>query len=122
CKAMSSITKTALRLGLICFMTASLILPALAQSAVPREKVHLHLDKQSYAAGDTLWFKAYLVLAENNILSTWSKVLHVELINAQLQTIDHILLPLSSGLASGNLVLPDSLQEGRYRIRAYTNW
>src|SRR5437016_2570073 len=26
-----------------------------------REKIHLHLDRQWYGAGDTIWFKAYAV-------------------------------------------------------------
>jgi hypothetical protein len=27
----------------------------------PREKAYLHLDRETYSVGDTLWFKAYLV-------------------------------------------------------------
>ena len=32
----------------------------------PLEKVHLHFDKPYYAAGDSIWFKAYVVTAEGN--------------------------------------------------------
>lgn len=49
--------------------------------AYPREKVHLHFDNTSYYAGDTIWFKAYVVTAENNQPSTISTPLYVELID-----------------------------------------
>ncbi|GEM_PF-1564064 len=32
----------------------------------PQGKIHLHIDKFLYAAGDTVWFKAYIVNAEEN--------------------------------------------------------
>ena len=35
----------------------------------PREKVYLHFDNSSYYVGDTIWFKAYTVYAENNMPS-----------------------------------------------------
>ncbi|MBK0379577.1 hypothetical protein, partial [Mucilaginibacter segetis] len=67
-----------------------------------REKVHLHLDKPFYAAGDTLWFKAYVVIAGSNRLSALSKVLHIEFINRQDSVIRSLLLPLTEGLARGD--------------------
>ena len=47
----------------------------------PQEKVHVHMDKPYYAIGDSIWFKAYVVNAEKNQLSTLSRILYVELIN-----------------------------------------
>lgn len=35
--------------------------------AYPREKVSLHLDNASYYLGDTIWFKAYVVTAEQKL-------------------------------------------------------
>ena len=34
--------------------------------AYPREKAYLHLDNTSYYIGDTIWYKAYVVTAEQN--------------------------------------------------------
>lgn len=34
----------------------------------PQEKVHLQLDKPYYSVGEDVWFKAYVVNAEKNIL------------------------------------------------------
>ena len=47
----------------------------------PAEKVYLHLDKPYYAAGDNIWFKAYVTDFKTGQLSPLSGVLYVELIN-----------------------------------------
>jgi len=88
----------------------------------PQEKVHLHLDKPYYAIGDNIWFKAYVVDAEKNELSTLSKILYVELINDKDSIKKSLKIPLGMGLTWGDFTLTDSLREGNYRIRAYTTW
>lgn len=88
----------------------------------PQEKVHIHLDKPYYAIGDDIWFKAYVVNAEKNQLSNISKILYVELINDKDSVKQSVMLNLNAGLAWGDFTLTDSLREGNYRIRAYTNW
>ena len=49
----------------------------------PQEKAYLHLDKPYYTAGETIWFKAYLVEANTLIPDTVSIPLYVELIDNQ---------------------------------------
>ena len=88
----------------------------------PQEKVHLHLDKPYYAIGDNIWFKAYVVNAEKNELSTLSRILYVELINDKDSIKKSLKIPLEMGLTWGDFALTDSLREGNYRIRAYTTW
>lgn len=92
------------------------------RSEYPQEKVHLHLDKPYYAIGDNVWFKAYVVIAEKNQLSNFSKILYVELINDKDSVKQSLTLPVELGLTWGDFTLSDSLKEGNYRIRAYTNW
>ena len=92
------------------------------QTQYPQEKVHLHLDKPYYAAGDSIWFKAYVVAAEDNKLSGISKILYAELIDDRDSVVQSLRLPLAAGLGSGNFSLADTLQEGKYRVRAYTQW
>jgi TonB-dependent SusC/RagA subfamily outer membrane receptor len=86
------------------------------------EKAYLHFDKPYYAAGDTIYFKAYVTLGEKHELSNLSGVLHVDLINTQSKIDQSIKLQLINGVAWGDFALPDSLPKGNYRIRAYTNW
>ena len=87
-----------------------------------REKVHIHFDKPYYAVGDTIWFKSYIVNAENNQLSNRSKILYVDLINEKDSLKKSLRLPVAAGLAWGDFVLPESFTEGNYRVRAYTTW
>jgi len=88
----------------------------------PQEKVYLQTDKPYYAAGDDIWFKAYVVINGEHKLSALSGVLNVELIDDRDSVKQSLKLPLISGLSRGNITLPDTLAEGNYRIRAYTNW
>ena len=88
----------------------------------PIEKVYLQFDKPYYAVGDDMWFKAYVTLGPDHKLSALSGVLNVELIDERDSVVQHIKLPLVSGLTWGDFALNDSLHEGNYRVRAYTNW
>jgi len=89
----------------------------------PVEKVYLQVDKNYYAAGDDIWFKAYLTMGSRHELSEISSVLNVELINNDKGLIEQsVKLPVVSGLTWGDFKLPDTLKEGLYTIRAYTKW
>jgi len=87
-----------------------------------QEKVYLHLDKPYYAVGDDIWFKAYVVDAKSSAPSTISNILYVELINDKDSITTQIKLPIESGITWGDFKLADTLKEGNYRIRAYTQW
>ncbi|HTE02354.1 MAG TPA: TonB-dependent receptor plug domain-containing protein [Mucilaginibacter sp.] len=86
------------------------------------EKAYLHFDKPYYAAGDTIYFKAYVTLGERHDLSKASGILYVDLINSKNVIANSLKLQLINGLAWGDFNLPDSLQKGNYRIRAYTKY
>jgi len=86
------------------------------------ERAYLHFDKPYYAAGDTIYFKAYLTQGENHQPSTISGVLHVDLVNTASKVDQSIILQVNNGVAWGDFALPDSLPKGNYRVRAYTRW
>jgi hypothetical protein len=73
--------------------------------AHPIEKVYLHLDKVYYAAGDDIWFKAYITNGSEHQLTTISNVLNVELINYQDSIKASIKLPVINGITWGNIKL-----------------
>jgi TonB-dependent SusC/RagA subfamily outer membrane receptor len=87
-----------------------------------QEKVYIHTDKPYYAIGDEIWFKAYVVDAQNMGPTPQSNYLYVELINSRDSVKKTLKLPLVAGLGWGNFALKDSLKEGNYRLRAYTQW
>ncbi|OGX90900.1 MG2 domain-containing protein [Hymenobacter coccineus] len=86
------------------------------------EKAYLHLDRPFYAAGETVWFKAYVAEADSHRPDTLSKVLYVDLISARGGLVAQRTLRLRGGLAPGDLALPDTLPAGTYQLRAYTSW
>ncbi|MFB9842451.1 TonB-dependent receptor plug domain-containing protein [Mucilaginibacter ginsenosidivorans] len=88
----------------------------------PTEKAYLHFDKTYYAAGDTIYFKAYVTMGEKHLPSGISGVLHADLINTKAKIDQSIKLQLTNGVAWGDFALPDSLPDGTYRVRAWTNW
>ncbi|TCC93397.1 TonB-dependent receptor [Pedobacter frigiditerrae] len=91
-------------------------------SKYAQEKVYLHLDKPYYAIGDNIWFKAYIINSKTSAPSTLSKILYVELINEKDSIKKQLKLPMESGITAGDFKLTDSLSEGNYRIRAYTQY
>lgn len=88
----------------------------------PAEKVYLQLDKPYYAVGDVIYFKAYTTIGSKHQLSGLSKILYVDLINDKDSVKQSLRLPMTSGLSWGDFALTDTLQEGNYRIRAYTQY
>lgn len=86
-----------------------------------QEKVYLHIDKPFYSIGDTIYFKAYLANAENNLPSTLSNILYVELFNDQQSIVNTLKLQVTNGIAWGSIPLDDSLYRGNYLLRSYTN-
>ncbi len=90
--------------------------------AYPRQKVFLHTDKDTYHVHETLWFKAYIVDAFRHKPDTLSSNLYVQLLDSEGKHIRSQLLRLHDGLAHGQLNFPDSLPDGNYVLRAFTNW
>src|SRR5690606_35850481 len=92
------------------------------QQKHPQERVYLQTDRAYYEAGDDIWFKAYVTVSQFNLLSAISKIMYVELLNDQQEVVQSRRLPVISGLSMGDFKLPETLVEGQYHIRAYTNW
>ncbi|MES2276658.1 MAG: TonB-dependent receptor plug domain-containing protein [Bacteroidota bacterium] len=89
----------------------------------PQEKIHLQFDKPYYSVGEDIWFKAYVVNAEKNLLAQQSKILYVDLLDERDSIVQTKVFPLVNGMASANIPLADSLyNSGNYHLYAYTKW
>ena len=88
----------------------------------PQEKVYLHFDNSAYYLGETIWFKGYVVTAEQNELSPLSKTLYVELITIEGDVVETKKLKIEAGQCHGQFQLPDSLFSGFFEVRAYTRY
>lgn len=88
----------------------------------PQEKAYLHFDNTSYYQGDTIWFKAYVVMAADNKPTTVSKPLYVELLDQLGNRLEKNTIKIENGEGSGRFVLADAFFTGYYEVRAYTKW
>jgi hypothetical protein len=93
----------------------------LQQEKFPLEKLYLSLDKPYYSVGDTLWFKSFLLNGDLTANNRTDKI-YIELFNDSLMLIDHKVIALNNGLGYGDFALSNTLIEGTYTIRAYSNW
>ncbi|MCB0489772.1 MAG: carboxypeptidase-like regulatory domain-containing protein [Cyclobacteriaceae bacterium] len=87
-----------------------------------KEKIYLHTDKPYYYQGEPLWFAAHINYAEPILKDSLSRVLYVDLINAEKKIIQSKMLNIDEGTAHGDFILSDSLPSGAYYLRSYTNW
>lgn len=98
---------------------------ALEHSSVTQvqEKVYVHTDNTCYFIGDTLWYKAYVVRADDLRPTDMSRLLYVELLSPDGLLVERQTVVVSgSGYACGQFELKDSLYSGYYELRAYTRW
>ena len=87
-----------------------------------QQKIYLHSDKNVYLAGETIWMKAYLMDASSLLSDTMSKEIYVDLIDFNNQQVRSIILRNQNGFGYGDFLLGDTLIEGNYQLRCYTNW
>lgn len=85
-----------------------------------QEKVYLHFDNTSYFIGENIWFKAYVIFAENHHYTNMSKTLYVELLSQDGNLVNSLKLKIENGQTHGVFYLKDDLSPGFYEIRAYT--
>jgi hypothetical protein len=86
------------------------------------EKIFAHTDKDFYLAGEIIWFKLYVVSADDNKPTSLSRVAYVEVVDKDQKPVLQCKIALDKGAGNGSLYLPGSLNSGVYKIRAYTNW
>lgn len=86
----------------------------------PDEDIYMQFDKSYYAAGDTIYFKVYVTMGQNHLLSDLSGVVYVDLIGPAGKINKSLKLRAADGLCWGDLPLEDTLIQGHYQIRAYT--
>lgn len=86
----------------------------------PQEKIYVLYNKEDYIAGENMWFKTFVFDGYNH--SNISTSMYVELYNSKKNLVSRKLVPLFGGEGQGSMMLSDSLPEGVYYVRAYTEW
>lgn len=86
----------------------------------PQEKAHVHLDRNHYVAGDTIWLRGYLVNSTTHRADTLSRYFYVDLVDPAESVSLRAKIRRTNGVYSGYLPLPDDMREGHYTLRAYS--
>jgi hypothetical protein len=82
------------------------------------EKIYLHYDKSNYVAGETIWFKAYIM--DGLLPSAKSTVLTVELIDDTGFILQKKMLAVTGSVAIGEFELPKNIKQASYTVKAFT--
>lgn len=91
-------------------------LQALHKKGVP-VKLYLHTDKPSYNAGETVWYKAYLM--QNGLPDMQSNNIYVQLRNKAGKLLLQQKHPVKGAAATGAFTLPDTLTAEVYQLNAF---
>jgi hypothetical protein len=104
----------------------------LAQKSVPdslmlkselyKEKLHIFTDRNIYATGEKIFFRAVTQTDPGLKEINWSTVLYIELIDGGNKSSVQGKFKLDKWGASGYITVPSNLPSGNYYIRAYTKW
>lgn len=86
------------------------------------KKLYLHIDREYYFQGDSVWFKAYYLDGQNHQFVSGYNNMYVDLVDNKARTISKQVLPIDNGVAIGNLRIPDSTESGNYLLRAFTDF
>jgi hypothetical protein len=90
--------------------------------AVPREDIFVHSDRETYIAGENVWFSVYLLDRQSFKASENSRITYFELLNPENRPVIQKKILMENGFGPGVITLPDTLRNGKYTIRAYSNW
>lgn len=86
------------------------------------EKIYVQTDREIYRVGEKLWFKSIVVQAKDNLPSTLSGVLHIELVDPFETVVSEKRVQLKDGIGSNYFEIEDFFVSGVYQLRAYTRW
>jgi hypothetical protein len=89
--------------------------------SICNERIFMHIDRDTYVAGESLFFKLYLDNSSSKNSTDTSKIAYIILRNEHNTSIIRQIVLLQHGAAFGSIYLPDTLQTGHYQIIAFTN-
>jgi hypothetical protein len=85
-----------------------------------QERAYLHYDKSTYAAGETIWYKAYLM---NGIFpADESKTMYVDWTDDKGSLLSHTMIPIVYSTAGGQFDIPAEYSAKFIHVKAYTKW
>ena len=84
------------------------------------ERAYIHYDKSAYSAGETIWFRAYLM---NEIMpANESKTLYIDWFDDKGKLMLHAVSPLLDAMTNGQFEIPAEYIGKLIYVRVYTKW
>ncbi|MEO5945754.1 MAG: hypothetical protein ABIP79_02985 [Chitinophagaceae bacterium] len=85
-----------------------------------QERAYLHFDKATYGAGETIWFKAYLLEGITPAFS--SKTFYIDWTDDKGNLLSQTVSPLQAATTNGQYDIPTSYKGSFIHVKAYTKW
>ena len=87
-----------------------------------KEKTYTQTSHVFYKPGEEMFFKIFIVQAENNLPANQSKVVNFELVDPSGTVVRKSKYEIKNGHADGSFYFGEDMKGGIYKIRAFTNW
>lgn len=85
-----------------------------------QERVHIHFDKAAYTAGDTIWYKVYMM--EGPFPAEASKTFYIDWTDDKGKSLGRNTSPLFEGTTNGQFKVPADFTGQFVHARGYTRW
>lgn len=87
-----------------------------------KEKVYAQTNHVFYRPNEMIYFKVYIVNAQNNKPSDWSQMLYAELYDPAGNRVAKNNYQITNSASNGDFFLAENAEGGIYKLRFYTNW
>ncbi|MCX8531246.1 TonB-dependent receptor plug domain-containing protein [Chryseobacterium luquanense] len=87
-----------------------------------KEKTYIQTNHVFYKPGEEMFFKIFIVQAENNLPANQSRTVNVELVDPSGAIVKKNKYAIKNGHAEGAFSFSEDMKGGIYKIRAFTAW
>jgi len=106
---------------ILAVLLVALFCSNISANAISREVAYLQTDRTTYIAGESIFYKLYVLDADTRKRSEISKVGYVLLRTTGSGSSLKVRVRIDSGIACGSILLPDTLASGAYQLVAFTS-
>lgn len=89
---------------------------------ISQEHVFVHVNTTFLLTGESLYYKLYCFIRNQNVVSTLSKIAYIELAGKDGTIVFKHKIRLEDGQGYGDFFIPTSVPSGSYKLLGYTNW
>jgi len=87
-----------------------------------KEKTYIQTNHVFYKPGEIMFYKIYVIQAENNLPADQSRIVNFELVDPSGAVVKKDKFEIKKGHAEGSFYFGEEMKGGIYNIRAFTAW